>query len=115
MIAGCTTDDRPLEITGEQSGSSYALVTGQELHVSLEANPTTGYEWAIDGALPAQLEQAGEPEYTSDSSATGSGGIEVWTFKAVEAGEGTLRLKYWRSFEPTVAPVDEFAVDVRVE
>jgi hypothetical protein len=34
---------------------------------------------------------------------------------AVSAGEGTLKMKYWRSFEPTVPALAEFRVLLRVK
>jgi inhibitor of cysteine peptidase len=83
--------------------------------ISLDANPTTGYQWGIDGALPEQLAQVGDAKYASDSKAIGSGGTEVWTFAGQGSGEGTLKLKYWRSFEPTAAPADTFVVKVTVK
>ena len=57
----------------------------------------------------------GEPEYTAGSSALGAGGTEVWTFVGKSAGDGTLELKYWRSFEPTATPAGTFEVKIGVE
>ena len=116
LLTGCAQRaSAPVELTQEDSGTSQALSVGQELRISLDANPTTGYMWAIDGELPQQLEQVGDPEYTSESNAIGAGGTEVWVFRGLAAGEGTLKLKYWRSFEPTATPDDTFEVTVGVE
>jgi len=114
LVACSARSDTPVELTQSDSGTTQTLSVGQELRISLDANPTTGYAWAVDGALPPQLEQAGEPEYTAESNAIGAGGVEVWTFAGAAAGEGTLRLKYWRSFEPTAAPERTFEVTVDV-
>jgi len=103
----------PLELTSKDSGSEQTLAVGQQLKITLDANPTTGYLWAVD-EVPDQLEQSGEPEYSSESGAMGAGGTDVWTFMGTSAGTGTLKLKYWRSFEPTVAPVETFEVTVEV-
>ncbi len=112
--AGCHGTPSPVELTQADSGTSQEVAVGQELRITLDANPSTGYRWAVDGRLPEQLEQRGEPRYTAGSSALGAGGTEVWTFAGKQAGAGSLRLKYWRSFEPTVAPIATFAVNVRV-
>ena len=114
LLAGCAAKINPVEISDSDNGTVQELAVSQELRISLEANPTTGYQWALDGSMPKQLEQVGEPEYSADSMAVGSGGTEVWTFVAKEPGEAPLRLKYWRSFEPTVSPVSEFSIDVNV-
>jgi len=104
-----------LELTAEDAGTTQALKGGQELAVTLGANPSTGYNWEIDGELPAQLEQLGEPEFAAESQLAGAPGSQTWRFRAAAEGEGVLRLKYWRSFEPTVPPVATFEVTVEVE
>ena len=116
IFSGCSpTPPATLELTGKDSGSHQTLAVGQKLAVSLESNPTTGYRWALDGALPPVLRREGEPAYTSSSSLPGAGGTEVWTFVGVSAGSGTLKLKYWRSFEPTATPPQSFEVSVDVK
>jgi len=114
LAAGCSTASVPLELTGDDNGSTQQLGVGQELRITLESNQTTGYRWAIDGQLPPQLEQVGEPAYSSESKMVGAGGQEAWTFKGTRAGSGELKLKYWRSFEPTAQPAETFAVTVKV-
>jgi inhibitor of cysteine peptidase len=104
----------PLELRAADTGSRQTLGVGQQVKISLDSNPTTGYRWAIDGTLPPQLEQVGESDYAARSKAIGAGGVEVWTFIGKSTGAGTLRLKYWRSFEPTAAPARNFEVGVEV-
>lgn len=113
-VVACGSKE-PLELSKVDSGSKQEIAVGEELTISLEANPTTGYRWAIDGTLPGQLEQVGEAVYTAGSTAIGAGGTEVWTFKGKSAGTATLTLKYWRSFEPDVDPIEIFTVDVTVK
>lgn len=105
----------PIELTQKDDGSTQTLPVGQALRISLESNPTTGYRWDVDGAVPPQLRQVGEPTYTAGSTAIGAGGTEVWTFEGATVGSGTLTLKYWRSFEPTTPPISTFEVKVNVE
>lgn len=112
--AGCHGTPSPIELTQADSGTSQRVAVGQELRITLDANPSTGYRWAVDGQAPAQLEQRGEPRYAAGSTALGAGGTEVWTFVGRQSGAGTLRLKYWRFFEPTIAPIATFTVNVRV-
>lgn len=116
LVAACTTEPpERLELTAADSGSARNLTVGQQMRVTLEANPTTGYQWSIDGELPPQLAQEGEPEYLATSPALGAAGTEAWTFTARQSGRADLKLKYWRSFEPTVAPIGTFTVTVEVE
>jgi len=105
----------PLALTAKDTGSTHSMQVGQQLRVTVDANPTTGYQWAVDGDVPAPLAQSGHPIYKIGSGAIGSGGTEVWTFAARAAGSGTLKLKYWRSFEATTPPVKTFEVTVDVK
>jgi len=115
-VAGCSAAPKAaVELTDKDAGSTQQLAAGQQLKVTLEANPTTGYQWAIDGELPAQLKTQGEPVYSAESGAIGAGGTQVWTFVGTAAGDGELKLKYWRSFETTVPPVKTFSVKVGVK
>lgn len=114
LLAGCI-NTAPLALSESDTGTTQTLRVGQQLKVKLEANPTTGYQWALDGRLPPQLEQVGKPQFTVDSPALGSGGTEVWTFVAKERGAASLALKYWRSFDSTSPPVSSFSVDVHVK
>ena len=119
-LTGCSlgadsAESDAVKVSDSDDGSTQELVVDQELQISLTTNPTTGYVWEVDGAVPPQPEQVGEPEYSADSTATGSGGTEVWTFVAKEPGAARLKFKYWRSFEPTDPVIDEFAVRVEVQ
>lgn len=103
---------KPLEMT--DSGSRQRIFVGQQIHISLDANPTTGYAWAIEGDVPKQLEIVDVPRFTAQTAALGASGTEVWTFRGVEPGSCVLRLENRRSFEPSAAPIDEFVVTIDV-
>jgi inhibitor of cysteine peptidase len=105
----------PIQLTAMDSSSTQVMQVGQKLDITLEANPTTGYQWAVDGLIPAQLIMPGQPKFTASSNAIGSGGMQVWALAAKYAGKGTLKLKYWRSFEPTTPPTKTFEVNVDVK
>lgn len=113
-MAACSSEPGAVELSEPDGGTTQKLEVGQQLRIALEANPSTGYAWAIDGEVPAQLEQVGEPEFTAGSEAIGAGGTEIWTFVARERGSAPVSLKYWRSFEAGVPPIATFSVDVEV-
>ncbi len=116
VVGGCSSGaTAPLELTAEDAGSTQQLAVGQEMKVTLESNQTTGYRWAVDGEVPPQLEQVGEPTYSSESKMIGAGGQEVWTFTGAQTGSAELKLKYWRSFEPTAEPAETFVVTLNVK
>jgi inhibitor of cysteine peptidase len=115
---GCAANasSGPLALTASADGSSQTLSTGQQMQITLESNPSTGYRWAVDGTVPPQLTQDGDAKYLAPKAgAVGAAGTEVWTFTGATAGQGTLKLKYWRSFEPTATPAKTFTVTVDVK
>lgn len=114
LLAGCGggTAGEPLAVTTAQAGSMIELAVGQELQVSLPANPSTGYSWEVAPDSTAVLVQEGEPEFASDSQLLGAGGLETLRLTAQKAGSGTLRLIYHRPWEEGVEPAEVFTLEV---
>lgn len=106
LTACSTTTENKTATVGN---GSFALDGGSvevedtQLRVSLDANPTTGYTWMmrIDGDA---LELAGE-DFQSGQSAdeskavVGSGGVQLFDFKGVNAGKATVTFDYERPWE----------------
>jgi len=79
------------------------VMAGASFTVTLCSNPTTGFSWetAVISA-PDVLEQAGHEFISPESDPPpppGSPGQEVWTFKALEKGTGTIDIAYSRPWE----------------
>jgi len=56
--------------------------------VRLESNRTTGYQWRPAEPLDERIIRVSRSEYTPfDTSLTGAGGEESWTFYAVGKGD----------------------------
>ena len=73
---------------------------GDTLIVTLESNPTTGFEWELrefseEGILELMGSeyQPGE-EAKQDTPVPGAGGLEVWTFKGLKKGQTVIFLDY---------------------
>jgi len=119
-----------IRLGAEDHGRAVQLREGEELVISLEANPSTGYAWQVDrGPLAAQsqsiLVQTGESfdraraqgSTDVESSATmplvlGAPEIQTLRFQAAQAGQAALRLVYRRPWEENVPPVEEFSLSV---
>ncbi|MBL8099124.1 MAG: protease inhibitor I42 family protein [Anaerolineales bacterium] len=64
---------------------------GETFNIVIDSNPSTGYHWEIVGELNGV--EFISTEYTADEPvAPGSGGVDVWTFKAVSSGETQITL-----------------------
>lgn len=120
-LAACSPAGSAEEVLVEKdaSGSEVTLSEGQTLAVKLESNPTTGYGWHIVTVDETVVQSQGDPEYTqADTQGTpmvGVGGWEVLRFTALKSGTTTLKLGYSRSFEPDVAPIEEFTLTITVK
>jgi inhibitor of cysteine peptidase len=115
LIGGCSPAGREVSVDVNNNGSTVQLNEGDILVVTLESNPTTGYDWHIAEIDPALLSQQGEAEFKPQSELMGAGGIETFRFKALAAGEGELRLTYNRIWEEGVEPVEVFSITVSVK
>lgn len=105
---------QPVILTMDNNGEAITLQVGQEVHVFLTGNPTTGYMWEAPEVDSAVLRMAGEGDYAAADEALGSGGEFDFTFTAAEPGETTLTLIYHRSFEKDVPPKRTFSIKVVV-
>lgn len=112
---GGSTASTEVKLTEADNGKTVEVAKGGTVVVALKGNATTGYLWAVDGTLPSQLQPEGQPTYSADTTLIGSPGVATMRFKAVSAGEGDLKLKYWRSFEPTTPPVQTWSAKVVVK
>ena len=99
-----------IALAQDDSGRSIATSVGDEIVVSLEGNPTTGFDWAVVGPIAPVLEQI-DRTFTPQSSALGAGGTVRYRFRTAAAGTTTLTLVYSRSFE-SVPPQRTFTVTV---
>jgi predicted secreted protein len=78
---------------------------GKNFQIIIESNPTTGYHWEIVGELDKSVVEFVNKEYKSSGAPglVGAGGIDIWTFKAVAAGETQITLG---SYPPSSTATD---------
>ena len=89
---------------------------GQQFSLKLESNATTGYQWQLAQSLASGKVRQVEQKYiTPKNGQIGTGGTEVWTFKAVGKGSTEIMFKYVRPWEKAVPPVElqTFLIDIR--
>jgi inhibitor of cysteine peptidase len=102
LLAACGDDGgTTIELGAEDSLSEVSLDVGDQLDVSLEANPTTGYSWEL-GPLPEGLQLVSSEFEEPGGSLVGAPGTQVFTFDVVGAGSGILRFEYVRVFDDPV-------------
>ncbi len=97
LLASCAS---PTQAPDPAGGTRPALTdpaqpievqAGETFHIVVDSNPSTGYHWDIVGELNGV--EFVSTEYTADEPVMpGSGGVDVWTFKAVSAGQTQITL-----------------------
>jgi len=112
-VAACTLfqgtpkpPPEPVSVSADQSGTSVALASGQDLVVRLPSNPTTGYRWIYVEPKDAVLRVDGPSSYEAQiaGGAAGAGGTEIWKLAPLKPGQQQLRFEYRRPWEQDVAP-----------
>lgn len=102
------------ETTPDSAPSEAVYVDGGTLVVTLEGNPTTGYEWTLESELSCL--SGGECEYSQNPAselALGTGGVYTFRFEPAATGKQTLRFVYARAWSPDSA-MDEYELTVAV-
>ena len=97
LVAGCTT-----VMTYDDEGHEIDIGVGQEFIIALGSNPTTGYSWQASYDETMLELVGGEPTYEADETdedVVGAGGVELFRFLALEAGETEITLTYERPWE----------------
>ncbi len=107
-----------VELDNAADGTRVALARGAEVKILLDANPTTGFQWQLPANLPPELEQIGERIYVgkgADPRMVGAGGVNVFRFRGVQAGQAVLQLEYRRAWETGVPAAKTARYTIAVE
>jgi len=85
---------------------------GEEFVIALDAMPTAGYTWQakFDNEYLRLVDESFQPH---DTEIIGSGARQVFSFRAVRAGETTVTLVYKRPWELAVKRQEAFSVEIR--
>jgi inhibitor of cysteine peptidase len=114
LLAACGDDGgTTVVLDATDSLSAVSLDVGDQLDVSLEANPTTGYSWEL-GPLPDGLELVSSDFEEPGGSLVGASGTQLFVFDVVGAGSGILRFEYVRVFEDPIVAEEVVEYDLTI-
>lgn len=99
ILTACA--NTPLQITDPTK--TIEVKTGEQFTIVIESNPTTGYHWEMMNELD-YIEFISKDYQADEPMLTGSGGVEVWTFKAISVGEAQITLGYYPPYEDPKPP-----------
>jgi inhibitor of cysteine peptidase len=103
-----------LVVTEEQNKATVTVNPGNSITVTLQENPTTGYQWNLT-ATPGLLVTS-DTYVPSDTTGkrVGSGGTRVWDLSAIAQGEQKIEAVYQRSWEPVTGNETRFSMTIVV-
>jgi len=79
---------------------------GNNFFITLETNPTTGYQWELDFDN-TYIELVNREYGTPPQEIIGAGGNETFAFLALKSGETEITFSYLRSWEQGNPPIEE--------
>ena len=89
---------------------------GNEFKIIIDSNPSTGYHWEIVGEVDENIVEFISNDYRADEPVMpGSGGVDVWVFKAIAAGETHITLGYYPPSNDPVEPQQTVTFTVTVK
>jgi inhibitor of cysteine peptidase len=114
-IAGCGSGTTGNKTQG--TVSSMKVTAGQTFTISLQSNQTTGYQWQLAAPLNTKVVKKVSSIYKPDTSgsAVGTGGVEIWTFKAEGKGAADIKMKYVRPGDKSAKPAEERVFKITVQ
>ncbi len=89
-------------------GAAIRAAVGEEFAIELAGNPTTGYTWQVqvDSRHLELLSQA----FVPGGEGIGAGGMEVFRFRVLAAGETEIACGYQRPWEEEILESKLFQV-----
>lgn len=103
----------PVKLTYADNDKSVEIVVGQRILIWLPANPTTGYQWLLQG-LPNSLELMNFSYSSSEKDMPGAGTTQSVELIGYSSGTTTLMIEYRRPWEKAAPPARTFTVTITV-
>lgn len=95
-----------------ENGGTFDVETGREFAISLDENPTTGYQWAL--SVPDGIVQDSEGFEPPADGLVGAGGVRTWTLHGETPGTYEITAEYRRPWETAGEPAMNFSVTIEV-
>lgn len=95
--------DQPAELQISDPARQLEAIAGNEFKIIIESNPFPGCHWELVNELDESIVEFVSKDYrgSGEDVLPGSGGVDVWMFKAVAAGEAHITPGY---YPPSMTP-----------
>ncbi len=113
MASQVAAMDRKCEYTKDDNKAAVKLELHDVTSVRLPVQMGTGYSWKV-ASLPDVLEQE-SVYFKGEGGKPGGSELQVFRFRSVKKGDGTLTLVNVRPWEQPGHPVETFTLNIAVE
>jgi len=104
LLTACAETPTVIDLDAANNGASLETTTGQTINITLDSNITTGYKWNLVTEPDAKVLKLLSSQYVepgaSNPPVVGAGGKEIWKFQTTGRGTASLKLAYFRPFDP---------------
>lgn len=114
ILGECILPQDSLTFYKEDNGKKVNLVVEDEFFISLNANPTTGFTWAVTQIDTSLIKQVEEVAFKAESDRLGATGIQTFTFYCLQTGNTVLEMIYHRPWDKESAPSDTFSLTLHI-
>ena len=110
------TTPQSISVDESNSGEQVAISASDKLEITLESNSSTGFSWQLIHISDTSVLQQESHRYEqAPSPMPGAPGVEVWTFRALQAGTSALLMEYSQPWEGGIKGARTFSLTVNVE
>jgi inhibitor of cysteine peptidase len=98
-----------LQLTRSNHDKTVSAAAGDDVTITLDENPTTGYRWFIENSNPDVIEVKSS-DFAPGAGGSGAGGTRQITLVLQKPGTARLELNSRRDWEAPSSASDRFAV-----
>ena len=97
-----------VDIDATKASAPIRIVVGQALRIRLPASPASGFDWTIDGDLPAFL----RVETAPGQEPARAPAPQTWSFRACQRGRGQVRFLRRQPWDAGAASARQETLDI---
>lgn len=115
-ISSCSSTEKNY-FTEKNNGENVNLNIGDIINLRLDSNITTGYSWELSETTDTEIISLESSLYENSQEKediVGAGGAELFSFRAISAGQTDLILEYIRPWEEGMESADSFTLKITV-
>lgn len=92
-------------IRGAKNDNIIETTVGKSFTITLDSNPTTGYQWQITRQMDTGMVELIDSQYIAPKTGlVGAPGKEEWHFRAIREGKAIISFDYVRPWEKDELP-----------